>query len=273
VPDRQLYIYYTAGGGTHRNLIAGWQDWCYGWEWMKDVSDLPSDEAYYRHFNDGWTGAKDILTLALNAAAREIADGKLLSYNWLCAGWPRNNLKDDGGLGDLTRYTGFLKCYYTAGMAGGNAGYYDFPKGGFGVRFPADQPPHWLRQMAALARVHALFSFLEDYLRKGDLLPGPNKHRWSKEIAAFEFPTGDEGTRVLVRKLREKPGWLITAWAADGRDRDVKVTVPDLGEVALTARADGSVYRAELAGGKPKLTLVDADAPQPTAGTGEKGNP
>ncbi|MFW5856255.1 MAG: hypothetical protein ACOCX4_00120, partial [Planctomycetota bacterium] len=96
-PDRQLYIYYTCGGGTHRNRYGGWNKWCWGYEWMRGVSDLPSDESYYQHFNSGWTGGRDMLTMILNAKAFEIAHGDPLSYNWLCAGWPR---KQDG-LGDL----------------------------------------------------------------------------------------------------------------------------------------------------------------------------
>lgn len=263
-PDRQLYVYYTAGGGTHRELIGNWREWEYGWEWMQGVGDLPSNECYYRSFNDGWTGSRDMLTLALGSAAREIASGKPLSYNWLCAGWTRDKL-NDGGLGDLTRYTGFLKCYYTAGMIGGNAGYYAYPAGGgFAAKLDPAVPPHWLRQMMALAHVHALFSHLEPFLRQGELLPGPVRHRFAKDLPAYEFPTGDPDARVLVRKLKDQPRWLVTAWAAGGIDREVKVEVPGLGKVELRARACGSVYLARLAGGGPVLTLIDANGLDPT---------
>lgn len=262
VPDRQLYIYYPTTGGSHRNRSADWGNWMYGYEWMKPVSDLASSENYYRHFNCGWTGTDNMLTQALNAKGFEIANGQPLSYDWLCAGWPREKglgsgtadpLKD-GGLGDIARYTGFIKCLYTAGMLGGNAGYYAYPKGGFGVKFAADEPPHWLLQMVAFARVHALFSHLEPFLRQGDLLPGPDKHVWSKDQPAYEFPTGDNGTRVLARKLKDKPEWLLTAWAADGREREVKVAVPELGTVTLRALPDGTVCRAVKAGEGVKLT-------------------
>ena len=56
--------------------------------------------------------------------------------------------------------------------------------------------------MVALARVHALFSHLEMFLRQGDLLPGPNHHRFSKDLPAYEFPSGDPNVRVVARKLR-----------------------------------------------------------------------
>jgi hypothetical protein len=266
-PDRELYIYYTAGGGTHRNRWGGWKAWAYGFPWMQNVSDLPTDEFYYNHFNSGWTGKMSMLTQALNAKGRELEFNKPLNYNWLCAGWPRGKEGEDesAGLGDLDRYMGFLKCLYSAGMVGGNAGYYAYPKGGFGVEFPADEPPHWLRQMIVLARAHALFSHLEDYLRNGDLLPGPERHVWSKSQPAYELPTGDDEVRVVARKHRQRPEWLVSAWAAGGNARDVAVEIPGLGEVELDARPAGSVYVLERSEtDAPKLLLVDKDPTLPS---------
>jgi hypothetical protein len=279
-PDRSLYIYYTAGGGTHRNRFGGWIDWGYGYEWMRGASDLPSNEYYFRHFNDGWTGNIDILTQALNARGHELKFGATRSYDWVCAGWveekpgpaykPGENpaaLVDPtaGKLGDIARYTGFLKCLYAAGTVGANAGYYAFPLGGFGAAFPAEKPPHWLRQAAALAHVHALFSHHEPLVRGSDLLPGPAMHRWSKDQPAYEFPSGDKDIRVLARKRKGAAEWLVTAWAADGDARDAGVEIPELGKVVLRARPEGSVYRAALESGKTSLTLLDKDGLHPTS--------
>ena len=268
VPERQLYIYYPTTGGTHRNRTADWRNWMYGYQWMKPVSDLPSSEHYYRHFNSGWTGDNDMLTQALNARGFEIANGMPLCYDWLCAGWPRKDVKEpDGGFGDMRLYEGFLKCMYTAGMIGGNAGYYAYPKGGFGAEFPADDPPHWLVQMATFARVHALFSHLERFLRQGDLLSGPGRHIWSKDQPAYEFPTGDADARVLVRKLRTRDKWLVTAWAADGRDRKVAVDVPRLGRITVPARSDGGVYVGHIVDGN--AVLHDPIGPRHPGGAAE----
>jgi hypothetical protein len=273
VPDRQLYVYYPTTGGTHRQRSADWQQWMYGYEWMKPVSDLASSEHYYRHFNSGWTGEDNLLTQALNAKGFEIAQGQPLSYDWLCAGWPREkglgagtaDPLGDGGLGDLARYTGFLKCLYVAGMLGGNAGYYAHPTGGFGASFPADQPPHWLRQMVALAHVHALFSQHEELLRGGELLPGPNRHVWSKDQPAYELPTDQPGVRVLARRARQRPEWLFVAWAADGQERSVSFSQPEFGAVVVQARPAGTVYRAvRAASGALELTWLDANALAPT---------
>jgi hypothetical protein len=75
-------------------------------------------------------------------------------------------------------------------------------------------------------------------------------------LPAYEFPTGDATLRVLARKLKQKPQWLVTAWAADGRDRDVTVNVPGPGELTLHARGCGSVYRVALADGQATAELV-----------------
>lgn len=268
-PNRQLYIYYTAGGGTHRNRWGGWDAWAYGFDWMQHVSDLPSNEFYYCHFNSGWTGDMSMLTQALNAKGYELEFGKPLNYNWLCAGWPRGKDEDAkrNSLGDLERYMGFLKCLYTAGMVGGNAGYYAYPEGGFGVEFPDADPPHWLRQMIVLAHAHALFSHLEDFLRNGDLVPGPDMHVWSKSQPAYEMPTGDATVRALARKHKHRTEWLVTTWAADGEARDVTVDVPDLGEVRLNTRPSGSVYLIQSGGaGGIKPRLIDGDSMAPTRG-------
>jgi hypothetical protein len=262
VNPKGLYLYYHTFA-THRNRFGGWWTWSYEYRDLRKISDLPSSSVYYKHFNDGWTGGNDMLTQALNSVAQQMQFGDALSYNWMNAGWTRGDdpAKD---FGDLDRYLGYLKCYYTAGMIGGCAGYFAFPKGGFGGD-QGDEPPHWLQQMTVLAHAHALFSDLEDFLRTGDLLPGPDKHRWSKDLPAYEFPTGDPEARVLVRKHKQRDEWLVTAWAAGGEDRDVKVTVPELGEVAVKARGSGSVYRARGEGEKPVLTLVDEDGRLPRA--------
>ncbi|MGB2822108.1 MAG: hypothetical protein WBF17_14080, partial [Phycisphaerae bacterium] len=264
VPDRLLYIYYFADGCSHRNAYKGWDVWAWDYRHMRAVTDLPSSSVYYRHFNSGWTGKSDMLTQALNGVGRHIGFGENESYNWMNAGWTRKDLGDEA-FGDIDIYLGYLKCCYTAGMIGGVAGYFAYPKGGFGAKDVGSEPPRWLRQMVALARVHALFSHLEEHIRSGDLLPGPDRHRWSKDQPAYEFPTGDATARVLARRHRRRDEWLITAWAAGGEDRDVAVTSPELGRVKVSARATGSVYRAVLSRGKPSLTLVDVDGRRPAA--------
>jgi hypothetical protein len=252
VPDRMLYLYYPTEACAHANRYGGWDVWAVDYRYFRTVSDTPNTSIYYKHFNDGWTGGNDMLTQALNATAQQISFGDPLSYNWMNAGWPRENL-GEAAIGDPEHYMGYLKCYYTAGMIGGVAGYFSVPK---------EDDPNWLWQMTALSHCHALFSHLEDFLRNGDLLPGPDKHRWTKDLPAYEFPTGDPDARVVARKHRERDEWLITAWAAGGENRKVSVEIPELGKVELEARKCGSVYRATAT----EMERVDEDGMLPTRG-------
>jgi len=122
-----LYIYYHTFA-THRNRYSTWWHWAYDYQYLRRVSDLPSSSIYYRHFNTGFTGDNDMLTQALNAVAQQLQFGDPLSYNWVNAGWSREKL-GDRAFARLERYLGYLKCYYTAGMIGGVAGYFAYPNG------------------------------------------------------------------------------------------------------------------------------------------------
>jgi hypothetical protein len=255
LPKRQTYVYYPADSNPHRQRYAGWEQWCYDYKYMRKVSDYPSSSTYFKEFNSGWTGNMDILTEVLNSVGQQIKFGDPLSYNWVCSGWVRAD--KSAVFGEIDRYMGFLKCYYMAGTIGCIAGYFALPEGGFAVPFDVDRPPDWLRQIVVLARVHALFSHLEEYLRQGDLLPGPKKHIWSKDTPAYEFPSEDPDVRVVARKHRQKPTWSIVAWAASGNSRPATVTIPQLGRVSLLARPTGSTYTAKIVANQPKLSWID----------------
>lgn len=265
-PDRKLYIWY------HFGFIPGDRSlpWTWDYKYMRQLSDMPDQSIYYKHYNSGWAGANDLLTKYLSSVALASKYGDPLSYNWVCAGWK------EGQISDRDRYMGFLKCLYTGGQIGAVAGYFSFPKGGFDNPDLGDTPPSWLTQMIDLGRVQALFSHVEDFLRKGDLLPGPNMNTLQKDVPAYEFPTGDATARVLARRLRGADQWLITAWAADGPARDVTATIPDLGSITVKARPEGSVYRATLQQvidyepPAPQLELLDKDGMHPSAGFAEQ---
>ncbi len=249
VPGRTFFNYYAAGGGTHRNQDWAVDAWGPRWQHTRGTNDFPSNEIYFP--SAGFTTRLNALTKAINAASLEIATGDTLSYNWLSGGW-------DDNVADIGRWTGFLKCYYTVGMIGGNTGKYgNFTQGEYEAPFAQGKPPVWLTQLVATSYAHALFSQLEDVLRNGDLLPGPARHAVSGDEPAYEFPTGDDTARVVVRKHRTQPLWLITAWAADGADRKVPIYVPELGQLTVEARIVGSVYKATL--DKGKVTLIRQD--------------
>lgn len=272
-----LYVYYTDGGGTHRDRGRNWQDWSYDYKYMRGIGSYPSDEYYYKHFNEGWSrgrlisfwGKGDLLTQALNAKGREIAAGQPFSYDWVSGGWAyekpgeknSQTVSSDaavvdvtaGSLSDLGLYAGFLKCIYMAGTLGANGGYYAYPAGGFGKKFPEDLPPHWLLQLEALSRVHALYSYLELFVRNSALLPGPDRHAWGP-FPAYELPTGQTNLRVLARKHHKYNAWLLVAWSATGSVQTGQVDIPGYGLIEITGDASGTIY---LAQGSQKKSLEE----------------
>ncbi len=259
-----LYTCYTYGGFLGKPD----GDWAWDYHHLKATTDLPSPECYYNYFNSGFAGGKDMLTLRLYARHIEIEEGHPHYLGWLSAGYQRKitDYQGDPAQGmyaDAERWMGYLKMSYLAGMLGG------LTTGEFGceVRYgPFDpaEPPHWLDQMLVLSHAHALFTWIEADLRNSRLLPGPKPHAWSKEHPAYEFPTGQAGTRVLVRRVNGAPRWLIGAWAADGVEREVTVNVPDLGEYRIRTRPAGTVQLVELQADKRSVRWLDEDAMKPT---------
>jgi hypothetical protein len=225
-----LYIHYSEVGGGHprRMMTPDWEgsDFLY----RPGVSDLAASRHYFMHGNSGFTGSRDILSQLLNSRAQEIAAGATHAYFWLSSGWSTR-----GHFADHDRYEGFVKSAYVAGSIGAVAAY-------FGNRADRDPVEESLPQFLILGRVHALFSHVDGLLLDSDLLPGPDRHRWSRDLPAYELPTGHRHARVLVRRQNAEPVWLISAWAADGRPRTVRVDVPGLGVVRLRAEARGNVY-------------------------------
>ena len=266
LPDRQAYLWYHFGG------MPLWtaEPWSWDYKYMRPVADMPGQSLYYKQFNSGWTDGEDLLTFFLCSYAQARTCGDSLSYNWLCAGW------EEGEFSERNRYMGFVKCLYTSGQVGAVAGYFSYPKPGFGSDL-GPEVPHWLDQIMILGHAHALFSHLEDFIRNGELLAGPNNHplvkkRTGKDLPAYEFPTGDPTARVVARKHRNRDQWLVTAWAAGGEARDVTVFISEIGELTLGARPAGSVYRVtadvEVKHEPPvvKIELLDKDPMYSSAG-------
>ena len=265
-----LYTCYTYGG------FAGEPDGDWAWDFrhLKAATDLPGPECYYNYFNSGFVGGKDMLTLRLWTRHIEIQEGFPHYIGWLSAGYERKiaDYQGDttqGMYADLPRWMGYLKMSYLAGMLGG------VTTGEFGVirygSFDPAQPPKWLDQMLVVSHAHALFTWIESDLRNSQLLPGPQPHVWSKDDVkqpAYEFPASHKDTRVLVRRVNGKQRWLIGAWAADGVEREAAVTVPDLGEYRLRARAAGTVHLVEQSSSGRSVRRLDEDAMKPSLSAG-----
>jgi hypothetical protein len=283
LPERDAYIWYFTYEKSRFNQPGyNWERDNANWGWSSsNLLGVIDYSATFQYFMDGgsytntvpvtWNNVSDMLTLQLNQVGYNMNYDSPLNYPWVSGGWNNSN---SNRLSDLDRYSGFLKCLYTAGALGVNAGYYIFPTGvtpsifghnGFTGSFPTDLPPHWLQQIAVTGRVHAQFSWLEDYIRNGALLPGngnmtlspANVHAISRDQPSYEFTNTvkDATCRVLARKHNDRDEWLVTAWAAYGDARDVTVDIPTLGEITVTAHPEANIYTATVAGG---LKLLDA---------------
>ncbi|MER8842435.1 hypothetical protein NKH86_27665 [Mesorhizobium sp. M0913] len=258
-----IYVYYTNGGGTHNDRYRGWQNWTFSYPEMRGAGSFPSDEYYFAHFNDGFIrdarrksgGKGDMLTQALNAKGAEIAAGDLYSYDWVSGGWSarssgggtdgpagRPSTGDNAKVADPRVYGGFLKCLYLAGTMGANSGYYSYPLGGFGRKFPKDHPPPWLQQLVTVSRVHALFSYLEPFTRNSTLLPGTRKHEWGR-YPAYELETSDPNVRALARQFKDKSMYLLVVWAPTSPGgTNVSVSLSGLTTLNLVGDSEGRIY-------------------------------
>ena len=239
-----LYTAYGYGGREHQ------KDSLWGWSFkhLRAGTDYPASEIYYNYFNTGFAGKWDMFNELTNARYDELNNNSPYYYAWLSAGYVRGiaSMQGDPGQGmyaKLDSWMGFLKINYTAGMLGG------ITTGEFGcdidykAKFPANEPPKWLDQMAVLGHAHALFSWLEPVLRNSDLLEGPYKHKWQPTQPAYSFT--QDNSKVMVRRTKGKNQWLVTAWAMDGVERKVTVMIPELGDYTILARTCGTVYLVE----------------------------
>lgn len=295
---RPLYVAYQEGFGGERGRWAGWPWFMFRWEYFLDangkptVSDYSSPELYYNFHNSGWSGLQwqqgipwDGITQILRAAGGVKSLGQRNLYPFVSQGWDGG---DSGGISDDASFVGAMKMMYAAGAIGAVSGYFTCS----GPQFEAMRTngaigaarPTQVRGLINLAQVHALFTHLDDYLLRGELLPGDGLHPYrSFDTAtptmefdavgesvqtAYQFGTAPMRTaRVVARKLPAVDRWLVVAWANTGNDRDIRVTIdPRLGQLTLRARRAGSVYEISRSGGVNTIRLVDADAMNPTRG-------
>lgn len=242
-----LYTVYGYGGLEQ----SGDEEWRWDFKLMKDATDLAANEEYFNYFNTGFAGNNDMFKEMTHARYDEIKNGSPHFYPWLSAGYERKisqyqGEESQGKFADLSLWMGFLKMNYVAGMLGGTT------TGEFNcdlntaATFDATSPPKWLDQMAVLAHTHALFSWLEPVLRNSDLLEGPYRHKWNSSQPAYEFT--QDNAKVMVRRTKNRDQWLVGAWAMDGVEQNVTVTIPDFGEYTIQARSCGTVFLIEKKG-------------------------
>ena len=273
-----------------------------GWDsaFIATNFDYPTSEIYYHNSNYGatnlWSGSPiginpnggGLLLQQLNWKAWNITQGKPLSYDYITSGWTSSGVGTNatGGVGIYPddKYVGMLKCFYSMGMVGANMGWYgndgstnsgSWNSANFNAPFSLGNIPEWMTQMVIVSRVHAQFSWLQDYLLNGSLVPGPYTNAMSWDLNNYDFapettngsvnlPAGmmmDNTAHVFIRKKNASNDWLLTAWTSADTNESVTVTVPTLGTVTLNARTNGAVYTATSVS---DLTLTDTNGLAPT---------
>lgn len=294
--SRPIYSWYQEQYGTERGRWSSWRRYIFAYEYFLDsvlkpvVSDYTAPEMYFSFHNSGWSGIHysstmpwDALTQALNNISGGIRLGQKFTYPWVSMGWEGYATQP---ISSPDQFMGMMKTYYTAGAIGSVGGYF-VCSGTIWDALINNKPvgtttPTLIRQLSVQGHAHALFSHLEEYLRNGDLLPGPNLHPYKSEtevLPAMEFPAegqtqqvqGQWGlvtiptARVVARKIRGEDRWLVTAWANVGNDRDIRVKIDNkLSTLTLRARRAGSVYVVRLIDGQVQTTLIDSDGMNPT---------
>ena len=285
VPDRLLYNHYITSGSTHKGInpeIYKWGDGKTVGRYKNEkgkYGDIPNNQHYVGKaaFNSGFVGKNDLLTQSLNAIGEQIALGDKLAYSWY---WLDEKNVDP----DYTLYCGFIKCTYLTGVIGGNAGTYNTPD--FEAPFDPKTPPNYLNEEMSLAKVHALFTHLDEFIFNSDLIDdGKYRHYWSPNQPSYEFLpeelsnaveektfqgekvltlTPGRPVRVLARKHNHRNEWLVEVWAADGKTQPATITIPGLGRLKLKARKGGNTYLITLKNANPTIKLLDPNEQDPT---------
>lgn len=277
-PNRSTYVYYPISG-TPYSAIPGARVYGYNYDQMRNSQDVPNGSVYWRDVavtaaGMGNPGITDRLYLDqfshfLEAVAEQIVVyGQTLTYNFVSAGLISGDSPNKPAnyyFLPIPSYKGFLKCMYATGQKGAIAGYFSEDCRPGHPTYPAydvNKPPHWLLQEMALGEVHARFSWLDDYIFDGDLLPGVGAGRIKKQLPPFEFAAtrkaGDfyapiPEVRVIVRKRKLQDSWLVVLWSPEvgspttavttGLDQLVYVnTIPGLPPIQFVAGGEGSIY-------------------------------
>ena len=300
LPDRKVYGFYTALANPY-STIPGVEDSGWDYKYMQYACDVPTGSVYYKDFfanKAGMTNPQitdraysDQLSHFRSAVTEQInIFKKPISYNFVSAGYKHIDPAGDptGAAAEVAgqpnpyymsigAYKGFLKCMYALGSAGHVAGYFsnDVAYGDSSYTpYNPNSVPHWLLQQTSLSDVHARFSWFEDFIFEGDLVPSPSTDNLKPNLPSYEYPTYTlqagfyirNSARAFVRKLRGYDRWLIvlcTPELVNGNPgSDLDVVLKDLaavGPLILKSRGIGSIYTVALDQGKVTKQHEDFD--------------
>jgi hypothetical protein len=258
-PNRQAYQNYNMAGIPDINTYYTSDQYGFDFSLVKDTTDYPCGSLYFSEFNEGFTssatggaywGGRDLWTQSVSNYHQQLASGKKLSINYVTGGWHERGTVKFFSRIDL--YRGYLKSLYMLGNISTISGFFQQYSENNIVFNPELGVPHWLTDLVSAGYVQAIFSWLEDYLRVGTLLPGDGTFRFNAALPSYEFG-GASPARVLVRKLDSANKWLISAWSPDAESRAVRITVPVLGIITIQATAACNLYTCNGVGALPVL--------------------
>ncbi|MBK1660402.1 cadherin-like domain-containing protein [Paracraurococcus ruber] len=278
VPDTGEFLFYINSGAQDRGRYGSWTDWGHDPAiTLHRFGTIPVAESYTYSNNSFGVGEQNIVRKLLNAVGEQFSLGEPLAYNFVTSGWWDAVATE----GQHESWIGYLKLLYLTGQIGANAGYYnnDIWKRDLGDVATADTPDY-LDQIVILGQVHAAFTWLDDFILDGHLLPGPFQHYYSKIRPAYEMPVYENGRPVdeatqpvhaLARINAEGTKLLVSVWAGDAVDRPVSVDlassgIAGIGRVDLLARQAGTLYIVEAKDGRAVATLLDTDPDHPSIG-------
>lgn len=281
VPDTGEFLYYINSGSQDRGRYGSWTDWGHDPAiTLHRFGTIPVAESYTYSNNSFGVGEQNIVRKLLNAVGEQFSLGEPFAYNFVTSGWWDEVATEE----QHESWLGYLKIMYLTGQIGANAGYYndDIWKRDRGD-VPTDNTPDYLDQIILLGQVHAAFTWLDDFILDGRLLPGPFQHYFSKIRPAYEMPVYENGQLVdevtqpvhaLARINAEGTKLLVSVWAGDAVDRTVTVDlsssgIAGIGRLDLLARQTGTIYIVEVKDGQAVATLLDTDPLHPSIGVAE----
>jgi len=237
IPNRQLLVYY-GNPISYKNL---------------NSFDVIMQERYYKYGSFGSTWDQGFSgRMATYRTMKSLSPVEPIFYDIVSPGLmhqPVDNVINWNWISDMARYTGFLKQMFMSGSLGATTywdavwapeanGTLDANKSSEHYKdfVSKDDPRNFFdNQFVQISQVQAEFSYFEDIIRHGELLPGPNN--------TYEFPTGNADTHVLVRKRTGQSKWLISAWTTTvGVSRNITVAIPGIGNISLNAINAGHTY-------------------------------
>lgn len=290
-PERQVYVFYPADDRPY-NYIPGNDLYSYDYQYMKDVTDIPSSSNYFYEFNNAiavrktqpsipYSNYYDLATNTLNAiSSQTYIHNQPYSYDFVCPlGWYKDSTIskesiDPARLSHPTDATGYMKFSCMVGALGFVDGYFGAdcnPEFGSYRAFDPTSPPPWMINTILVAEEHARFSYLDDYIFDGDLLPGNKLNTIKTYAPSYEFiakkifkgfVARDLNTRILARKLKGSNKYLLFLWSIEAATHFTIVDfLPGLPVLELEARRKGSLYTVDLTGSVPVVQWIDPPLP------------